>query len=94
LKAVGDDEDDPIGYSTSYIDAALAVLPTIEGRLFLVDATRMTVIEEITLRDTGGGYRLDLLFPLPEKKVALVYTQRGPGAQRNSRLCLLARQEV
>jgi len=94
LTEVGDDEDDPIGYSVSYIDATQAVLTTMEGRLFLVDATRMTVIEEIALRDTGGGYRLDLLFPLPEKKVVLVYTQRGLGVQRNSRLCLLARHEV
>jgi hypothetical protein len=94
LTEVGDDEDDPIGYSVSYIDVAQAVLTTMAGRLLLVDATRMTVIEEVALRDAGGGYDLDLLFPLPEKKVALVYTQRGLGVQRNSRLCLLARQQV
>jgi len=94
LTEVDDEEDDPIGYSVSYIDATQAVLTTMEGRLFLVDATRMTVIEEITLADPGGGYLLDFLFPLPEKKVALVYTQRGLGVQRNSRLCLLAGQRI
>jgi hypothetical protein len=94
LTEVADDEDDPIGYCVSYIDAAQAVVTTMSGRLFLVDAARMTVIEEVVLRDTGGGYHLDLLLPLTERKVALVYTQRAKGVPRNSRLCQLARQEV
>ena len=54
----------------------------------------MTVIEEITLPDTDSGDNLDVLFPLPEGKVALVYTQRRSGVLGNSRLCLLARQRV
>ena len=41
-----------------------------------------------------ASHLLDFLFPLPEKKVALVYTQRGLGVQRNSRLCLLAGQRI
>ena len=94
LTEVGDDEDDPIGYSVSYLDASQAVLTTIAGRLFLVDATTMTVIEEIILPDTDSGENFYVLFPLPESRVALVYTQRRSGVPGNSRLCLLARQKV
>ena len=94
LTEVDDEEDDPIGYSVSYIDATQAVLTTMEGRLFLVDATRMTVTQEIALPDTGSGDNLDVVFPLSENRVALVYTHRRSGVPGKSRLCLLARQEV
>lgn len=84
------DEDDAIGYSVSYIDAVHAVVTTMGGRLLLVNLAGMSVMDEVAPPDTARGYHLDLLLPLPERKIALVYTQRARDVQRNSRVCLLA----
>jgi hypothetical protein len=95
LKARGsEDEDDAIGYSVSYIDAAHAVVTTIGGRLLLVSLEGMSVIDEVAPPDIARWYNLFSLLPLPERKIALVYTPRGRDVQRNSLLCLLAWQEV
>lgn len=89
-----EDEDDAIGYCVSYIDAAHAVVTTMGGRLLLVNLAGMSVMAEVAPPDTAPGYDLDVFLPLPGRKIALVYTQRGRGVQRKSRLCLLAWQEV
>ncbi len=88
-----ENEDDAIGYSVSYIDAAHAVVTTMGGRLLLVNLEGMSVIDEVAPPDIARGYNLCSLLPLPERKIALVYTPRGIDVQRDSLLCLLAWQE-
>jgi hypothetical protein len=93
LTELDDDEDDPIGYFVCYVDAGHALLASLEGRLFLVDVSEMSVIDEVAVPNLGITDNLDHFFPLPEGKVVLVYRIRTRDSEKNSRLHLLARRE-
>jgi len=93
LTELDGDEDDPIGYFVSYVDAGQALLTSMEGRLFLVDVEEMEVTEEVAVADVGPRDALDYFLPLIGGKVVLVYRERG-GQQKNSRLHLVGRVEA
>jgi len=94
LTELDDDEDDPIGYFVSYLDADHAVLTSMGGRLFLVDAAEMSVIDAVAVIDPGPSGNLDFLLELTEGRFVLVYRERGRGTHRSSRIYLLAWQEA
>jgi hypothetical protein len=64
------------------------------GRLFLVDAAEMSVIDAVAVTDPGPSGNLDFLLELTEGRFVLVYRERGRGTHRSSRIYLLAWQEA
>jgi hypothetical protein len=85
----GDDEEDPIGYFVSYVDADNALVTSMNGRVFLVDAARMSIVDEIAIPGVRPGRNLDYLFPLPQGKVVLVYRERSKDSRKIGHLRVL-----
>jgi WD40 repeat protein len=90
LTELDDNEDDPIGYFVSYVDDGRALLTSFDGRLFLVDLSEMSVIDEVTVPNLAPGDNLNHVLPMSDGKVVLVYRGSGRRANRDSRLHLLA----
>jgi WD40 repeat protein len=93
LTELDGDEEDPIGFFVSYVDADHAVVTSMNGRLFLVDVAEMSVINEVAVPNLRPSDDLNYFLQLPDRKFVLVYRESG-GSHRNSCLHLLAPKEA
>jgi hypothetical protein len=86
-----EDEEDPIGYFVAYVNANQALLTSMNGKVFLVDVGKMSVVDEVDIPDVGGAELLDYVFQLPKGKAGLVYRERRRGAKATGHIRVLGR---